>query len=270
MLNRTIAAFVAFFLVGGAALAQSAAPAPPAPAWVAMGNGEFYAASMRALVILFVMAILIESALAVIFNWRLFLELFYGRGVRTLVMIIVSLFTVWTFNIDVVQTMLSQYGLVSSDEGNTFSRVLTALILAGGSAGVYRILVALGYREERSAAEVRPKPKKDKAWISVKVLRRSAIGPVYVRIAEAMPGSPMISSQLAGVVAPRGFWATLGSVFLLDRNRFPPAGGYEVETAKDYRIEVTGRDEAGAQVSSDIDGVYSFAPGAIIDFTARL
>lgn len=269
MLKQGKAAIVALFgAVGlaGAALAQT----PPAAAWVTMGSGEFYNASLRALVILFVMAILIESALAVIFNWRLFLELFYGRGVKTLVMIVVSLLAVWTFNIDVVHTMLGQYGLVSGDDGGTLSRVLTALVLAGGSAGVYRILVALGYREERSEAEVRPRPKKDRAWISVKVLRRSAIGPVYVRVTEAGPVTPASSPQLAGVVAPRGFWATLGSVFLLDRNRFPQAGGYELETGKDYRIEVMGRDETGAPVPSDIDGTYNFAPGAIIDFTARL
>ncbi|MCX5516728.1 hypothetical protein C3941_17790 [Kaistia algarum] len=271
--SRDAAAVLAVALVvvtGFAGTAFADTPTPPASAWITMGSAEFYAVSFKALTLLFVMAVLIESALAVIFNWRLFLELFYGRGVRTLVMIAVSALAVWAFNIDVVQSMLGQYGLVSGEGGGPLSHFLTALILAGGSAGVYRILVALGYRQAPSEAEIRPKPKKENAWISVKVQRRSAVGQVYVRVTEAGPVTDASPPQLAGIVAPRGFWAILGSVFLLDRNRFPLAGGYEVEVAKEYRIEVTGRDAAGAIVASDIDGTYRFAPGAILDFTARL
>lgn len=265
---RALLALVVVAGFSGAALADT--PTPPASAWVTMGSADFYAVSLKALTLLFVMAVLIESALAVIFNWRLFLDLFYGRGVKTLVMIAVSALAVWAFNIDVVQTMLGQYGLVSGEGGGPLSHFLTALILAGGSAGVYRILVALGYRQAPSEAEIRPKPKKDKAWISVKVLRRSAVGQVYVRVTEAGQVTELSPPQLAGIVSPRCFWAIIGSVFLLDRNRFPQAGGYELEVAKEYRIEVTGHDEAGAVVVSDIDGTYRFAPGAILDFTARL
>jgi hypothetical protein len=245
--------------------------APPATAWVAMGNMDFYNTSFRALVILFVMAILIESALAVIFNWRLFLAVFYGRGVKTLVTIAVSMLAVWNFNIDVVHTLLVKYGFTPANAGvDTFSRFLTALILAGGSAGIYQLFVALGYREAKKPEEVRPKPKKDKAWISVKVLRRLAIGPVYVRISDAGTLTQESPPQLAGIVAPIGFWATVWSVFFLDRNRFPQAGGFEVETAKQYRIEVSAKDAEGESLQADINGIYAFAPGAIIDFRAKL
>ena len=261
---------VLILAAGGAGAALAQATAPPTAAWVTMGSTEFYTVSLKALTLLFVMAILLESALTVIFNWRLFLELFYGRGVRTLVMIAVSALTVWAFDIDIVQTMLGQYGLAGNERSGALSQFLTALILAGGSAGVYRILVSLGYRQPPSEAEVRPKPKKDKAWISVKVKRRSAVGSVYVRITEVGPKTAASPPQLAGVMAPRGFWAIIGSVFLLDRNRFPEAGGYELESAKEYHIEVTGRDGAGSVLTSEINGNYCFAPGAILDFTTQL
>ncbi|MER9465369.1 hypothetical protein NKI82_05525 [Mesorhizobium sp. M0482] len=256
-------------LVAGPVLADN--PAPPAAAWVTMGNANFYNASLRALVILFVMAILIESALAVIFNWRLFLELFYGRGVKTLVMIAVSALVVWTFNIDVVHTMLASYQLSDPSAGSdTLSRFLTALILAGGSSGVYQILVSLGYRQARTPEDIKPKPKNEKAWISVKVLRRSALGPVYVRISDAGAVTQDSPPQLAGVIAPTGFWSIVWSVFFLDRNRFPQAGGFEVDTAKQYKLDVSAKDSEGQVLEADINGLYTFGPGAIIDMRTTL
>lgn len=272
MVRAAAAAFIALaavpLLMAGSALA---AEPPPAAAWVTLGDGVFYQASLRMLVILFVLAILIESALAVIFNWRLFQVLFYGRGVRTLVSIVISALAVWSFKIDVVHTMLSLYGFATpGTEGGTLSRLLTALILAGGSAGVYRVLVALGYREARTADDIQPKPKTGKAWISVRTERRLAVGPIYVRVSDAGPTSPTSPSTLAGVIAPQGFWPTVRSVFFLDRNRFPPAGGYEVEAGKEYRLEVIAKTAAGETINADINGRYSFADGAMIDFRVEL
>jgi hypothetical protein len=219
----------------------------------------------------FVLAILIESALAVIFNWRLYLALFYGRGVKTLVMIAVSALAVWTFNIDVVHTMLTAYGFATAGtDAGTPSRLLTALILAGGSAGVYNMLVALGYRETKTPEDIRPKPKKEKAWISVQTTRRAAVGPIYVRISDAGQITTESPPQLAGVIADQGFWRTVWSVFFLDRNRFPQAGGYEVETSKQYKLDIYSKDVEGQTVQADINGLYTFANGAIIDFKTKL
>ena len=108
----------AAFAAAAAVTLLAAVPAlaegqPPAAAWVTLGDSEFYNTSLRALVILFVLAILIKSALAVIFNWRLYLALFHDRGVKTPIMIAVSAVVVWTFNIDVVHTLLAKYGMDS-------------------------------------------------------------------------------------------------------------------------------------------------------------
>lgn len=141
---------------------QPQAPASPPAAnppkqatnnWLDPSLGGFEV-SLRALTALFVLAILIESALSVIFNWRLYLKFFSNRGMKTLIMIGVAALVVWTFNIDILEKMLASYGVPVSSESFFLSNLLTALILAGGSAGVYKILVALGYREARSAADV--------------------------------------------------------------------------------------------------------------------
>ena len=89
-----------------------------------------------------------------------------------------------------------------------------------------RVLVALGYREARSPGEIRPAPKKDKAWISVRATRRAAVGPIYVRISDAGPITADSPGQLAGMIAAEGFWRTVRSVFLTDQDRFPQSGGY--------------------------------------------
>ena len=46
------------------------------------------------------MAVLLENAFSIIFNWRVFLTYFSLRGMKTLVMIIVSFIVVAVFNID--------------------------------------------------------------------------------------------------------------------------------------------------------------------------
>jgi hypothetical protein len=234
-----------------------------------MGSADFYNASLRGLVILFVLAVLLESALAVIFNWRLFLEFFYGRGVRTLVMIVVSAAAVWAFKIDVLATMLKAFGLAVNEE-ETFSRAVTALILAGGSAGVYRILVALGYREEKKPEDVVARPPRNKAWVAIRAIRQQAVGPIEIRVQKRGAVDGNSPPALAGMIGSRRFWPRLRGVFLLDPSRFPPAGGYEVLPDFEYQILVTGMGKNGDPLAASvIDKTYTFAGSAIIDLEVR-
>ena len=251
--------------------ASAAAREPPAEAWITVGDWQFYNTSFRGLVILFVLAILIESALAVIFNWRLFLQLFYGRGVKTLVMIVVSALVVWAFNVDVIDTMMAAYGVKPEGGGQgAVAFWLTALILAGGSAGVYRILVALGYRQPKTAEEAVEKPAKGKAWIAVRTERKAAVGPIAVKIKEIGEATDASPLPLAGMIGNGGFWRRVAAVFVLARPRFPPAGGYAGRPGKENRIEVTAKNAAGEEIGAGLNGTYTFADGAIIDFVTTL
>ena len=260
MFNRAVSVVI---LVLGALMAW--------PAW-AQGTvapaESFYPDAAKALSFLFMLAVLLESALSVIFNWRLYLVLANGKGFKTLVMIAVSCAVVWQFHVDTVSQLLKLYG--GTAPSDTLSRLLTALILAGGSAGVNQVLVNLGYRQAKSPEELRPKPKANKAWISVVTSPRHADGPIYVRISQAGPITDTSPARLAGVIAPVGILATIRSVFLANRHRFPPSGGHEIEADRQYRIEVTARDAAGGLIASDINGLYTFADGAIIDFSTTL
>ncbi|MCP4506831.1 MAG: hypothetical protein GY826_10615, partial [Fuerstiella sp.] len=115
------------------------------PAAIAEKDTNIYTESIAALTKLFVLAVLVESALSLIFNWRVFLEFFNKRAIKTVVMFVVSLTVVRTFNIDIVADLMKVYDPDSSP-GDVMSTVLTALIVAGGSSGVNNLFVALGFR----------------------------------------------------------------------------------------------------------------------------
>ena len=258
--------FYSSILVPLAATVQAQTP-PPAAAWIAMDDATFYSALLRSLAMLFVLAVLIELALSVIFNWRLFLEFFSGRGVRTLVMIAVSALVVTAFNVNVVADLMMLYG---KNNSGTVSFWLTALILAVGSNGVYNILVALGYRDRRNSTPRTAQPPRNKAWVSVRAVRDQAIGDILVRLGQSSTPPATLPIPLAGVIAPRPFWRRLWSVFFVDRSRFPPTAGYEVESGRPYRLSVEARNAQRIPLPSNIDGDYVFADGAIVDLVVTL
>src|SRR5262245_36833597 len=71
-----------------AAAPKAAEPAKPAKApanELALGSDAIYKSSLAALTMLFVVAVLVESALNPIFNWRVFLTYFSSTGVKTII-----------------------------------------------------------------------------------------------------------------------------------------------------------------------------------------
>ena len=256
---------------GAGAVAGTVAVDAGAPAG-ALGalSPSIYGASLKALVILFVLAVLIESALAVIFNWRLFLQVFNGRGVKTVIAVAVSALVVWTFNIDVVWDLLKVYGGGTQNADAFISKLITAFILAGGSGGVYNILVALGYRNAKAAEAVQSKPPKNMAWVSVRVTRDKAVGPIVVKLAQSNAVTAASPLPIAGVIRPGSFWRSAWWVFFRDPSRFPPSGGQPVVPGFEYRLQVDAVDENKGKIACPIDGTYAFADGAIVDLEVTL
>ena len=233
-------------------------------AQVAEAGTSIYTESVAALTKLFVLAVLIESALSLIFNWRVFLEFFNRRAIKTVVMFIVSLTVVRTFDIDIVAQLMKIYDEGSSP-GDVMSTVLTAMILAGGSSGVNNLFMALGFRSRQT--ESAPELPSNEAWISVLVHRdNDATGEVLVQISEAASGTDATYDAIAGSVNAR---KKLRDLFFPNRNRFPNSGGYKVESGKVYTISVTGKDKSGS-VLTGLGETYSFAPRAIVDLDAKL
>lgn len=230
---------------------------------IAKGS-NIYTESLAALTKLFVLAVLVESALSLIFNWRVFLEFFNKRAIKTLVMFLVSLTVVRTFDIDIVAQLMKVY-TPDSQPGDLMSTVLTALIVAGGSSGVNNLFVALGFRSRVADQAVQP-PRKE-AWIAILVNRASATtGEVLVRISEDKSATTAEHDSIAGSMNPR---KKLRDLFFPNRNRFPNSGGYKLEANKVYKITVVGKDATGAE-RKGLGGTYSFAPRAIVDLDVKL
>ena len=244
----------------------------------------------RLLFSMVVVAIILESAFAVLFNWRVFLEFFDGRGVRTILMFIGAYLVVDGFNQDYVASLFQLY-LGSSETTQPAStlgtKVLTALVLAGGSASVNSLMAALNLRQNRSAEEVTPKPPPTKAWIALKVKLKEATEIVEVILQETTPPTAA-ATRLMGVIHPSHFLVRLAKYFWRDVRRLPRSGGYVVDPHVEYTIVVRGRTKEGQEVFCDAQGrpvtptapgsntyapvprSYQFAPGAIVDFEVVL
>jgi hypothetical protein len=230
---------------------------------------------------LFVVALLLESAFSTIFNWRVFLTYFSTRGVKTIIMIVISFIVVYVFDFDAIASLIAAFKLPAqlaagdtkdaalaklvAEQTGAVSKFVTSLILAGGSAGIYNLMVALGFRSQREA-EVDPKPPVGQAWVAVRVRRVNAVGPVNVVVAEQaqMPAGLL---QIAGSI--RFTRPSLKELLLRNVDRFPQNGGYVVAPNKAYVIKVEGHDGRGAAIST-LGGTYAFAERAIVDFEVEL
>jgi hypothetical protein len=234
---------------------------------IALDNDDIYKKSLAALTILFVIAILLESALAVIFNWRVFLAYFNLRGAKTLIMIGVSWSVVSVFDVNVFKSLLETYGVESSGSGN-LSKFLTALILAGGSSGVNNIMVALGYRDKDRVTQKTPKVPANKAWVAINVKRKEATGHIGVLLSKSSPQPSNMPSAYAGTISKAS--PAFRDQFLRNPRRFPQSGGFVVEPDVAYELELVATDSSDQKVQSAIDGTYVFARGAIVDLEVTL
>ena len=240
-------------------------------------SNEVIGPLFKDLVGLFVVATILESALALLFQWRLYKEFFNGRAVKTLVMFGVAYAVVRLLCYDVFANVLSSVpGAGNGTAGaKELSEVLSACVLAGGSAAVNELFKALGLRSPVAATEDKPKPPADRAWLSVKVRRRKAVGDIALHVVHIDPSDPHldppVANELAGVVGIRkGFVERLKRVFIADPDRFPAYGGTTVQAGVVYRLflEADERSEPGAGLVRTKREVYRgrFAGRAVVDF----
>jgi magnesium-transporting ATPase (P-type) len=234
-------------------------------------DSHIYTESLKAISALLVMAVMIENALAVIFNWRIFRTYFSLRGLKTVVMITVSFSVVHIFNIDVVAQLFKTYSLnQDAIQSDILSQILTALIVSGGSSGVHTIMRALGYRT-RDQQRIFPSPGSGKAWVAVKVLPGHSVGPVFVEVSEVAQEDIRGErpKDIAGMCRTK--MPSLIELLLRNKNRFPPNGGYEVTPGLVYEIWVSGFDAHGQKLRERVgEEQMSFAQNAVVDFEVVL
>jgi hypothetical protein len=226
---------------------------------------EVYEQGFKAIFLLFVLAVVLESALAVLFNWRPFVETFNARAVRPLVSFIVALVFVNWFDLDLVTTLVNASTTTVDYKPALPGLVLTALVLAGGSAGVNNLLVTLGYRQRRTPETVAPKPPATEAWIAVRLLRTpGTTGPVLVFIG-VQPGPAPAMPPLVGII--EGSSRPGLRYFLNDPGRYPGYGGHAVPANTAITVRIHRQDNAEPH---DSWGPYVIGGGAIVDLDMTL
>ena len=217
----------------------------------------------KAVFLLFMIAVVLESALAILFNWRPFVELFNARAVRPVVTFVVAYVFVETFALDLITTIVN--AATSAEHGiSPTGKVLTALVLAGGSAGVNNVLIGLGYRQKRTPETATPKPPPDKAWISVRIVRDKAVGPVEVFL-----GAPVTGKRPPLIAIIQGTSRPALRYFLSDPGRFPGYGGHAVDANSQIEIVVAGLDSNKTPLVKSW-GPETVAGGGIIDLEFEL
>jgi hypothetical protein len=255
-------------------------------------SNETLGQAFRLLLLAFVVATLLESAFALIFNWRLFQEFFVGRAWRTLIMFFGSLGVVCHFNLDVMAALVRTYdpglGLTNSTGSSGFSKFLSAMILAGGSSGINRILVALGFRSLVRPDTEKPLPEKTEGWISVRVddtrkgAKRSPAHVSLVEVVNADDATKTAGFRLISSLERLELGSRIWEVFFPSLSRVPRSGGYSLSPGKYYRLTVVWKEpETEAEKRYDPVGrkfvetseqaqVFSLAPRALVDFRVSI
>jgi hypothetical protein len=236
--------------------------------------------SFRILMAVFVLAVLLENAFALLFNWRLFLEFFVGKAWRTPIMFFGALIIVRTFELDLVAQLFRAYnpGLnPQTGVGIWFTSAITAMVLAGGSVGVNRVFVALGFRSQLRPEALEPELEPTEAYVAIHVQGHSSRSMCQVNMDVVDPIPADTPRTLGFVGGAAGIGARLRELLFPVRSRIPQSGGMRVATTKAYRISVTDLEEGkhydtlGRPITSTSQSqLFAFAPKAIVDFTIRL
>ena len=233
---------------------------------------EVLAKAFTILMTAFVVALLLEQAFALLFNWRLFLELAVGKAWRTPIMFIAAYALSRQMGMDLITELADAYDPVHVHKNNWLTQALTAAILAGGSVGVNHLLTSLGFR-----SQVRPDMAKTlditQAWLSITVLGNS--DGVKICIDED-PAPAAHVPTLAGTVGAASIATRLKDLFFPNSSRFPRAGGYLLSTTKAYRIYAITKTGKLIDIDSQLRGnaagvpAYRFASRAIVDIPIRI
>ncbi|ACL01789.1 hypothetical protein Dalk_0079 [Desulfatibacillum aliphaticivorans] len=112
--------------------------------WEQMGN---------VLALFLVLSLIFETAMTPIFNWTYFARFCEGKGVKTPLVIILAYAIFSKYNLDIIANSVQAF---TTYEGTFWGgKVLSAMLIAGGSDGIFRIFTKLGIRN--------PQERKDKS-----------------------------------------------------------------------------------------------------------
>lgn len=116
------------------------------------------------LLVFLVLSVVFETAMTPIFNWRVFLARFEGKGIKTPVVTVLAFIVFWRYDLDIVNQLLNALGVKSSM--NFGGQMLSALLIAGGSDGIFRIFTKLGIRNPTERREKAAETKAEAARVT--------------------------------------------------------------------------------------------------------
>ena len=100
------------------------------------------------LALLFVISIVFETALTPVFNWRFFAKHCDGKGIKTPITVAAAVALLWGYDIDIFKHVIDAFTGTSATESssNFIGRIMTGLLVAGGSGAIFNIFTKLGLR----------------------------------------------------------------------------------------------------------------------------
>ena len=106
------------------------------------------------LALLFVISLVFETALTPIFNWRFFAKHFEGKGVKTPLTIAAAVALLWSYDIDIFKHIIDAFAHDDAKTSSNFvGRVMTGLLVAGGSGAIFNIFTKMKLRDPDKLAE---------------------------------------------------------------------------------------------------------------------
>ncbi|MGD2271346.1 MAG: hypothetical protein PVI06_13155 [Desulfobacterales bacterium] len=98
----------------------------------------------RVLLVFLVLSVVFEVALTPLFNWRIFMLHFEGKGYKTPITVVLAFIVFWSYGLDIIRDLLVALGQPANQ--SIGGQILTALLIAGGSSGVFQIFTKLKIR----------------------------------------------------------------------------------------------------------------------------
>ena len=106
------------------------------------------------LALLFVISLVFETALTPIFNWRFFAKHFEGKGVKTPITISAAVALLWSYDIDIFKHIIDAFAEGDAKASSNFvGRVMTGLLVAGGSGAIFNLFAKMNLRNPQQLAE---------------------------------------------------------------------------------------------------------------------